>query len=144
MSEGKSPIARFKSYTPTKGLVAWSFVGGAIATLIVGFAAFDWKTDGTAQSMARSAATEARAELAASLCVERFMAAPDAGGRLAALKEANRWSRDGVLEEGGWVTFAGAGDPIEDAADLCAGRLVELDAPVIETAEPEDAVLQDG
>ncbi|MEQ8968673.1 MAG: hypothetical protein RID91_22840 [Azospirillaceae bacterium] len=144
MAEGSSRMDRFKSYKPTKSMVAWSFVGGAVATLIVGFAALDWKTGGTAQSMARSAATEARAELAASLCVERFMAAPDAGGRLAALKEESRWARDGVLEDGGWVTFAGAGDPVEDAADLCAVRLVELDAPVVETMEPEDAALQDG
>jgi hypothetical protein len=119
----------WRNFQPTKGALVWSFFGGVVATLIVGFAVFDWYTAGGAHTLARDSAEEAQAELASAICVERFMTAPDAATHLADLKEEGTWSRDDFIEEGGWVTFARLEDPVSGAAELCADKLVEMKAP---------------
>lgn len=119
----------WRSYQPTKGTLVWSFLGGIAATLIMGFAVFNWHTAGGATNLAWTAAEDAQAELASAICIERFMKAPDAAVRLTALKEEGSWSRDNLIEEGGWVTFASMEEPVEGAADLCAAQLVEMEAP---------------
>src|SRR3546814_13486446 len=35
----------WRGYQPNKGTLVWSFLGGIAATLIVGFAVFNWHTD---------------------------------------------------------------------------------------------------
>jgi hypothetical protein len=120
---------RWDSYRATKGTLVWAFAAGAIATLVVGFAGLDWRTAGSASSLASDAARQGRAELAATICVDRFMAAPDLATRLTALKEERAWSRRSMIEDAGWVSFSGMQDPIEDAAALCANQLVEMQAP---------------
>jgi hypothetical protein len=120
-------MARWKDYQPTKGTLVWSFVGGIVATLIVGFAVFDWRTAGSAEEMALDAEKTARAELASAICVDHFMAAPDAAARLEKLIAANSWNREDMIAEGGWTAIDGVDEPVEDAADLCADALVEID-----------------
>jgi len=44
-------------------------------------------TGGSAQTMAEDSAAQARQQLAAVVCVDRFMATPDVGVQLTALKE---------------------------------------------------------
>lgn len=129
----------WRSYQPTKGTLVWSFLGGVVATLVVGFAVFDWHTAGSAEAMARERAEESRAELASAICVQRFMAEPDAAAQLAALKEEGTWNRDSFIEEGGWVTFARIEDPVSGAADLCADKLVAMEAPAQPTAATSGA-----
>src|SRR3546814_1209706 len=80
----------WRGYQPNKGTLVWSFLGGIAATLIVGFAVFNWHTAGGAESLARTAAEDAQAELASAICIERFMKAPDAGVRLTTLKEEGK------------------------------------------------------
>lgn len=119
----------WRNFQPTKGALVWSFLGGVVATLVVGFAVFDWHTAGSADALARESAEEAQAELASAICIERFMMAPDAAARLVDLKEESNWNRDSFIEEGGWVTFARLDDPVSGAAELCADKLVEMKAP---------------
>jgi methionine synthase I (cobalamin-dependent) len=79
------------------------------------------------------AAEEGRAQVAAAVCVETFMAAPDAGLQLASLKEnTSSWRQENFIEEGGWAMI---GDQEYDgAAELCADRLVEMEAPAAQEA----------
>ncbi len=116
-------------YKPTKVLWFWSCVGCIVATLIVGFTWGGWTTAGTANEMAVNAREDGRAELAAAVCVEKFLQASDAGVRLAELKEQSSWQRDGFIEKGGWTTLVGLEEPIDGAADLCAEQLAEMELP---------------
>src|SRR3546814_5750458 len=102
-----SMAERWKEFQPSKGFAFWSFAGGIVATLVVGFAVFGWYTAGGARALADNAAEESRTELASSICVERFMSEPDVAVQLAALKEESSWSRDTFIEDGGWTTFTG-------------------------------------
>jgi len=64
------------------------------------------------------------------------MTAPDASAQLASLKEESTWGRDDFIEDGGWATFARIEDPVSGAADLCAERLVDMEAPTKSAATP--------
>src|SRR3546814_12913701 len=87
-----SMAERWKEFQPSKGFAFWSFAGGIVATLVVGFAVFGWYTAGGARALADNAAEESRTELASSICVERFMSEPDVAVQLAALKAESSWT----------------------------------------------------
>lgn len=120
-----SPMKAWSEYKPSKTVWLWSCVGAAVATMVVGFSAGGWVTATTAQEQAEASTHAAVAQLAAGICAHRFMAAPDAEAALAALKSADSWKRDTMIEKGGWVTFADAQAPVDGAADLCASKLME-------------------
>ena len=80
----------------------------------------------------------ARQELAAVVCVDRFMAAPDAGVQLTALQEITSSSAQGkFVQEGGWATIVPASSPTDykaraddrKAAGLCAEELAKREIP---------------
>ena len=121
---------RIGAYKPSKPVWFWSLVGAAAVTMIVGFTWGGWVTGGAATDRAEEAAEGAVAELAASICEHRFLLAPDAGVQLTALKEKTSYQRRAFVEDGGWVTFAGAEKPVIGAGELCADRLMEAEAPV--------------
>lgn len=126
MSAQESLFRRWEDYRASKTVVFWCCAGCAVATVIVGFAWGGWVTGGNAGLMATQAATEARAELAATICVERFTKGPDATAKLASLKGIeDSWKQDKFIEEGGWVTLPGTVNPIDGAAALCARQLID-------------------
>ena len=122
------------NYRPSKVALFWSCAGTAVLTMVVGFAWGGWVTGGSAAEMAETSAQEARASLAADLCVERFLAAPDVRTNLAALAEESSFSQDNFISDAGWTTFANAEDSVDGAAELCAERLIEVELP--EPVEP--------
>jgi len=135
MTEQKQSLSqRWEEYRPSKTALFWSCAASVAATLIVGFAWGGWVTGGTASQQAEQAANAARAELAAVVCVERFVKGAEAGVQLAALKNLGNstYRQRKFLEDGGWATIAGGERPISGAADLCAKRLVELEIPPAE------------
>ncbi|WP_228255775.1 hypothetical protein [Pollutimonas thiosulfatoxidans] len=93
-------------------------------TMVVGFTAGGWVTGGTAAQQAETSTEAAVAQLAASICANRFLAAPDAQYQLTQLQEVDSWKQDSFIEEGGWVTFANMEHPVEGAADLCAEKVL--------------------
>jgi hypothetical protein len=117
----------WNEFRPSKGLWIWSCVGCIIATVILGFAWGGWVTGGTAAEMAANAAEDARTEVAAAVCVNKFVASANAGAQLTTLKDASSWERDGLVEEGGWSTIPGL-DKLDDVAEVCAERLVAMEA----------------
>ena len=76
---------------------------------------------------------KAVAQLAASICAHRFLEAADASTQLAALKEKNSYQRDKFVENGGWVTFADAKQPVDGAGALCAELLMAAEPPAATT-----------
>lgn len=124
---------RWDELQPTKTILVWSCIGSVIVALIVGFNFGGWVTGGTARGMAATAGAESRTALASAVCVENFLAAPDAVDRLAELKAIDSGFRQRqFIEEGGWAVMpdSGTGQSARQAADLCAKILAVL--------EPED------
>ena len=128
MDERESSRETWRDYRPSKAVWFWSCLGCVVATMITGFAWGGWVTQGKAAMMSAQAAQQAKAELAATYCVSRFDAAPDASVRLAALKAAESWDRGGLIDKGGWLKMPGVPQDIYGAADLCASKLVSAGA----------------
>ena len=138
---------RFKEYQASKTVLFWACAGSVIAATIVGFSWGGWTTGGSAQEMAENSAAQARQELAAVVCVDRFMAAPDVGVQLTALKELERSYQQGkFVADGGWAIIVPASSPTDyktrtddrKAAGLCAEELAKREMPTAEKAELTD------
>jgi hypothetical protein len=125
MMEKQSLRGRWEDYQASKTVVFWACAACIVATLVIGFTWGGWVTGGTAGRMAAQAATDARADLAAAVCVSRFEAGSNAVANLAALKASDSWKQGDYIEKGGWATLAGMKQPIDGAANLCAERLTK-------------------
>jgi len=95
--------------------------GGAVATMVVGFAYGGWVTGGTANEMQADSAEAAVVQTFAPLCVAKAEQEPE---KHAGLKESSRWQRDDYVIEAGWV------DNVRDAykkqvANRCAQSIVD-------------------
>jgi hypothetical protein len=80
--------------------------------------------------------------MAAVVCVDRFMAAPDVGVQLTALKEiTSSYAQGKFVQDGGWATVVPASSEADrkasaaasandrKAAGLCAEELAKREAP---------------
>lgn len=130
---------RWADYRASKATVFWSCVAVAVLTVVVGFNWGGWVTGGTAQEMAQ----EARRDLAATFCVERFLAAPDAGAQHASLMETGSWQRDDFVQKGGWAKLPELDRPVTGVADLCADKLADIEVPA-STAQSTTETPSDG
>jgi hypothetical protein len=145
MQQGHQNISqRFKEYQASKTVLFWACAGSVVVATIVGFSWGGWVTGGSAQEMAEDSAAQARQELAAVVCVDRFMAAPDAGVQLSALQEIeSSYAQSKFVEEGGWALIVPASDTTDykaraddrKAAGLCAEELAKREIPTAEKAE---------
>jgi hypothetical protein len=129
MANDRSLSQRWQEYRPSKAALFWSCLGCVVLTLLIGFTWGGWVTGGTATERADKAAAQARAELAATVCVEQFLNASDARAQLASLKKTMSWQRDDFVEKGGWATPPGLDKPVTSAAELCAERLATTELP---------------
>ena len=130
----------WSDWRPSKTLWFWSCIGCVLATLAVGFFWGGWVTSGESAQMARRAADKARTELAASVCVSRFVAAPDAATQLATLRKTDPWARTELLQKDGWTKVPGMKTADQDmlgnsdVGDLCAKRLMTATLPGASTS----------
>ncbi|MFO7483418.1 hypothetical protein [Oceanibaculum nanhaiense] len=129
MTDKKTFMQKFDDFQPSKALWAWTTVGAVVGTVLIGFIWGGWVTGNTAKTMAYDAGRDSRATLASNMCIDNFLAGPDAAGQLAALKKESSWSRDSMIEKAGWTTFPGDSKPVPGAADLCAEHLVTVELP---------------
>ncbi len=81
-------------------------------------------TQATATKMSDDASKQARAELAAAYCVNKFDRASDAAAQLASLKKTDSWQRNDFIDKGGWAKVPGQDKAVDGAADLCAQQLM--------------------
>jgi hypothetical protein len=142
MNERKngSQLQWFDQYQASKTVLFWACAGTAIVATVVGFTWGGWVTGGTARDMAEESAAQARQELVAVMCVDRFMAAPGAGGQLTALQEiTSSYAQGKFVEDGGWAVIPVAGGAESSmpassgdrrkAAVLCAAELAKREIP---------------
>jgi hypothetical protein len=125
----------WSAYRPSKAVWFWSCLGAAVLTMVVGFSWGGWMTSGSATKQAQAAGQHAAAELAANICVKRFLAAPNAQAQLAELKKVDSWKRDSFVQDGGWVTFANMEKPVTGAAEICADQLASAEVPASASAD---------
>jgi hypothetical protein len=98
--------------------------------MVVGFAWGGWVTGGSAQAMAEKAAAQARQELGAVVCVDRFMAAEDARAKLIALqKVSSSHAQSRFVQDGGWAILGGTAADDRRIAALCAAALMKRELP---------------
>jgi hypothetical protein len=123
MTDKKTLGARLGEYRPSKTTLFWSCAAVAVVTTIVGFTWGGWVTGGTAQTMVQ----EARRNLAASFCVQRFLSASDAASEHDALMKEGSWHRHEFIQKGGWANMPKLAQPISGVADLCAEKLADIE-----------------
>ena len=106
----------------------WGTVAGAIALAIFGFNWGGWVTGGTAEKLAAERADQAIVASLVPICVSQFQKAPEARGRLAALKEIKSWEQGDFVSSGGWATMPGSmsTEPNRQVAQACAEALDKL------------------
>ena len=97
-------------------------IGGAILTIIIGFAWGGWVTGGTAQERI----DEAVLPLAAEICANNFKADPNFEKNLAELKKEDNWRRSDYIEKGQWSAMAGDDTSKYGVADACVEKLSDL------------------
>ena len=146
---------RFQNFQASKTVLFWSCAGSVVLATVVGFSWGGWTTGGNAQDMADEAAADARQELAAVVCVDRFMGAPDAGVRLTSLQEiTSSYAQGKFVEEGGWAIIVPASSTADrkatatasaddrKTAGLCAAELAKREIPTSgEAAQVDEAVV---
>jgi hypothetical protein len=139
----------FDQYRASKTVLFWACVGSVILATVIGFSWGGWVTGGTARAMADKSAAQARQQLIAGVCVDRFMAAPDAGNQLTTLREmTSAYTRGKFVQDGGWAVIpvsSGAEPRVpvsitdqREAAELCAEDLAQREIPTPGKAEVTD------
>jgi hypothetical protein len=127
---------RWNDLQPSKTMLVWSCLGSVVVALVVGFTWGGWVTGGTAREMAGEAGSTSRYELASVICVEKFLAAPDAQAQLTELKAIDSSYRQRqFIEAGGWATMPSKDKPARQTAELCAKVLANLDLEELKAGE---------
>ena len=145
--QNRNQLQWFDQYQASKTVLFWACAGSAVLTLAVGFYWGGWVTGGTAREMAEQSAAQARQELVAAVCIDRFMTAPDMHAQLSALQGLERsYQRGKFVEDGGWAIMPVSSSAAEslpvtsrdqrEAAGLCAEALAKQEVPAAGTAEP--------
>lgn len=125
---------QFDNYRPSKTALFWSCVACVIVTIVIGFGWGGWVTGGTAEEMVDDAAEQSRAQLAAAICVDRFMAGNETRAQLVELKDLSSYQRGEFIEDGTWAVMPGSEQASDEAAELCADQLAERELPPAQEA----------
>lgn len=124
----QSLAGRWNDLQPSKTMLVWACAGSAVVAIIVGFTWGGWVTGGTARDMASTAGDDSRYELASVICVEGFLAEPDAAAKLGTFQEiSSSYAQRQFIEEGGWAIMPTKDKAARQSADLCAKVLANLD-----------------
>jgi hypothetical protein len=97
-------------------------VAGAVATILIGFNWGGWTLGSTADKRVQDAEQTGIVRVLAPICVDRFQRSADASANLEALKKADSWRRDEIIEKAGWTKFPGS-EPDRKVAEACATLL---------------------
>ena len=95
---------------------------GAVATIVIGFNWGGWTLGSTAEKQVKTAEQASIVRVLAPICADKFQRSADVGANLEALKKADSWKRDEMIEKAGWTTFPGS-EPDRKVAEACANLL---------------------
>lgn len=121
-----------------KPALAGAAIGG-VAVAVVGFTWGGWVTSGSAQASSQAAADASRTDLAAAICVQKFLADEGARENLEELRQLTSSTQQRTyIENGNWAVMPGSDTAVRPAATLCARMVSELEPlelPVVEGGE---------
>jgi len=103
----------------------WGAVGGAIVTMIIGFAWGGWVLGSDSQDMGKDMAEAAVIERLAPMCVMQFNQDPERDNKLQKLKETDSWKRGQYVREQGWATMPFEKEADSRVADRCTELIME-------------------
>ena len=98
---------------------------GAIATIAIGFYWGGWTLGSTHERLVKGAEQAGIVRVLAPICADRFQRSADADTNLAALRKADSWNRNDLIEKAGWTKFPGS-EPDRDVAAACVGLLNQV------------------
>lgn len=125
--EKASLYERFRGWQPTKATLFWTSVGSVAVVLTIGFTWGGWVTADTSRGLADAAGADARGQLASMVCVQRFLASPDADKQLVELKEiTSSYQRREFIQKTGFATMPNQDSANRRASELCSEVLAEL------------------
>jgi hypothetical protein len=102
----------------------WGAVGGAIATLVLGFYLGGWQTSSAANRMANEQSEKKVIAAVAPFCVERFLKAADATQSAELLKLTTDYERGSFLEKAGYTSLPNSTKPNWAVGRACGDLLV--------------------
>ncbi len=104
----------------------WGAIGGAIITMIIGFAWGGWVTGSTAQTTAEEMADTAVLDRLTPICVAQFNQDPEKDKKLEELKAKSSWDRNEYVNKQGWATMPFEKEPDSEVAEKCAEQILAI------------------
>ncbi len=103
----------------------WGAIIGAIGMMIIGFGWLGWTLGSTAETLAQERVSAALVASFTPICIEKFMAQPEATVKLTEFQKTSAWRQREFVEKGGWATLPGSKGPNEKVAGACAEQLIK-------------------
>ena len=100
----------------------WSFIGGAIIAMIIGFNWGGWETAGATQKLNDDAVLNSQA----TICVAQFVEGSRYKEKLAELQKVASWNRYEFIAKGGWDKMPGQKEAAYGVGRACADGLQTL------------------
>ena len=99
---------------------------GAVGTMVIGFNAIGWMSQGTADKLVFQKSRVAVIDALVPVCLSQQKRDPDSNAKLTQLvgMKTSYEQRDFVMSSG-WATVVDAGEPDRDVASLCAEALAK-------------------
>ncbi len=107
----------------TTGL--WGAIGGAIITMIIGFAWGGWVLGSSSLDMGEEMAQNAVIERLTPICVAQFNQDPERDQMLNKLKDLDSWKREEFVRNQGWATMPFEKEPDSRVADRCVELIMQ-------------------
>ena len=103
----------------------WGVFIGAIGMMIIGFSWLGWTLGSTAETLAQERVSAALVSAFTPICIEKFMAQPEAIVKLTEFQKTSSWRQREFVEKGGWATLPGSNGPNAKVAGACAEQLIK-------------------
>ena len=103
----------------------WGAVGGAIITMIIGFAWGGWVLGSSSMNMGEEMVETAVVDRLTPICVAQFNQDPEKVKKLKEFKKTDSWKRDQYVKDQGWATMPFEKEPDRLVADKCAELIMK-------------------
>jgi hypothetical protein len=110
---------------PIKAII-WSAIGGAVVTMIIGFAWGGWVLGSTAERDGREMADQAVIERLADICVGQFNEDKGKDMKVKELMAASSWGKGDFVKSQGWALIPFEERTDDRVAKQCAEQIIAM------------------
>ena len=103
----------------------WGAIGGALITMIIGFAWGGWVLGSSSMDMGEEMAQNAVVERLAPICVAQFNQDPERDRKLKEFKEIDSWKQGQYVKDQGWATMPFEKEPDSSVAESCSALIMQ-------------------